>query len=280
LDGSFYLFLLISTFLLIDPMWRGINGFRFSLSSIVFVFIFLKCYKYGFSLLNIIFALSTIFIHFSMFFPVFIFIVFHLFSKRINFKVIFYAFIFSFFFTEINLDVLNNFLKNYIPEFLIGKVDDYLRESFNDELEEAAANTNWYAVFFLKGLFYSCSLMLFEIYFRSKELITYNKNFLYLLKFTLLLTSMVNVTKFMPSFGRMALISNMFILYIFIIMMTNFRKSTIQKFTQPIIISLLLLYVLVQMRIGFEYISIVTVIGNPIISFFISDNKALITLIK
>lgn len=278
---DFLLFLLLATFLLINPIWRGINGFRFGLASIILVYIILKSFRDKYHIYDIILISSLFLIHFSMFLPTAIFLVYYFFGKKLNINFLFYLYIFSFFFNAINLDSLNEILKNYVPEFLNNKVDSYARESYVDEISETTANTNWYAVFFLKVLFYACSIMLVYIYTRFKDLINSNLRFDFLIKFTFVFSIIVNLTGFIPSLSRMGLISTSLTLYLFILLICNFKINRIHMLRLKfLIIPLLLLYTIVQMRIGFDFISTETIYGNPIGAFFDFKKSPLIDLIK
>lgn len=280
-DINFFLFILLATFLLINPIWRGINGIRFSLGAIVFVYLILKNYKNGFSLLNFITIGSLFLIHFSLLLPIIIFYLFYFINKKVNINLLFVMYVSSFFFNAINLDVLNQSLQNYVPEFLLSKVDDYSRESYIDELEVVVAQTNWYAAIFTKTLFYSTSVMLVFIFTRFNQILSLDYRYKFLIQFTFALSIFVNITGFIPSFSRMQLISNTLILFLFIVVILKLSIKKIQILQLKILlIPLLLIYCIVQFRIGFDFLSTETIIGNPIVALFEFEKIPLIDLIK
>lgn len=187
----------------------------------------------------------------------------------------------SFFFNAINLDVLNQSLQNYVPEFLLSKVDDYSRESYIDELEVVVAQTNWYAAIFTKTLFYSTSVMLVFIFTRFNQILSLDYRYKFLIQFTFALSIFVNITGFIPSFSRMQLISNTLILFLFIVVILKLSIKKIQILQLKILlIPLLLIYCIVQFRIGFDFLSTETIIGNPIVALFEFEKIPLIDLIK
>jgi len=280
-NKDFFLIVLIITFLLIIPIWRGINGIRFSLGAIIFVYLILRSYNTGFNFKTVLLISSLFLIHFSMALPIFAFLLFLTIKKVLNTSHLFFLYIISFFFTSINLDILNESLKNYVPLFLYRKVDAYARESIFDEIIEETSNTNWYALVFTKALFYAISIMVVYIYIKYKDLKDYNVRFDYLIKFTFLFTIIVNLLNFIPSLGRMALISNTLVMYIFIFLISNLKNNSFHLFhLKFLLFPLLLLYITVQMRIGFDFMSVETIIGNPMITLFNIEKIPLIDLIK
>jgi len=281
LKNDFFLFLLITMFLLINPIWRGINGFRFGIASLIFIYIILKGFKKGYSTRHFIVMLSLVFIHFSMIFPIGLFLIFFFSNKLLKKEILFIIYSISFLFSSVNLDTLNEILKNYIPSFLIGKVDDYARETYVGEIAETLAQTNWYAIFFIKALFFACSVMLMYIYFRFKDLIKLNPRFDFLIKFLLFFSISVNFTGFIPSMSRMELISNMLTTFAFIILITKLKiKQTHLLRLKIVIVPMLLVYIVVQLRIGFDFLSTETILGNPLVAMFNLEKTPLIDLIK
>lgn len=280
-NNQFFLFFVVAVFLLINPIWRGINGIRFSLGAIIFVYIILRSYQKGFSIVDIIIIISLVFVHFAMLFPIAFFLVFYLFGRRLNIYIVFFLFLFSFFISTISLDGLNELLKNYLPEFLNPKVDAYASDTYAEDLQTKGSAKNWYAQIFLKVLFYSCSIMIFYIFRKYKELINYNEKLSFLVKFSISFSAIVNIFNFIPSFGRMDLISNTLVVFIFGLLISNIAKN--DKWYLPlkiILIPMLSFYIMVQMRIGFDYISLETIIGNPFLALFNIDKIPLIDFIK
>lgn len=280
-NSNFFLLISIVAFMLVNPIWRGINGIRFSLAAIIFVYIIMNNYKNGFSVFNLLIVLSLFLIHFGALFPIGMFFLFYAIHKVLNIKILFFFFLFSFFISTISLDFINSTIEVFLPEFLHSRSDAYLRDSYLVEIEERTVNTNLYALIFLKSLFYATGIMIFVIYYNYKKLIDFNPKLSYVIKFSFLFAAIVNMLSFIPSFSRMGLISNTLILYIFIILVANLPMNlkylTLGKF---LITPMLLLYIVVQLRIGFDSMSIETVFGNPIVALFNLDNTPLIDLIK
>ena len=278
---SLFLIILICTYMLVIPMWRGINGIRFSLAAIIFIYTLLKDYNKSLSLTSLLIISSLILIHFSMLFPIILFLLFHFFHKLLPIKVLFLIFLISFFITTVSLNELNFLIQDILPEFLHSKSDTYLRDSYLIEIAERSADTNLYALIFLKSLFYATSIMIFFIFFHYRKLIRYNPRLSYIIKFSFLFAAIINILSFIPSFNRMGLISNTIVLYIFMVAISNISvQKRYFSISKIILTPMLLLYVIVQMRIGFDHMSIETVIGNPFVALFDLDNTPLIDLIK
>lgn len=274
-------YLSFTTLMLVIPIWRGVNGIRFSLAAIYFVYIILTYRNRAWEWRIILYLSLSFFIHFAMIFPISVFLGYFLIKRFISVKLLFLCFILSFLFTSLNLDTLNSFLKNLMPDFLFLKIDAYARESRIEELSNLKVETNWYAKIFLSSLFNGVSIMIVFIFLKYKDLISFNSKMINLLKFSLFFTTLVNLTDFIPSMGRMALISNILVIYLFIYLIVNIKES--RKYfslMNYLLFPFLLIYNIVQIRIGLDYLSVETIIGNPITALFGLEKTPIIDLIK
>jgi len=69
------------------------------------------------------------------------------------------------------------------------------------------------------------------------------------------------------------------IFFITIYLKENYTQKVL-KFLKVISMPGLLLFIVVTIRVGFDFISFTTVFGNPFLSIFIHDNTPLITYVK
>jgi hypothetical protein len=277
---DFFIAVIFLTFFMVIPIWRGINGVRYSLAAIMFVYVLLSAKKDGWNFKRILILASTALVHFSMIFVVVVIVAYALFNKYVNLNILFITYLGSFFIMEIDLDQLNQMLNQVVPSFLSGKVDAYARSGYIDEIEQRTANTNWYALLYFKALNYAVALMIFYIYYNRRIWINESVKFHNFFKFILFFSIFVNISNLVPSGGRMSLISIMLTIYFFVELypLLKFHASTsaLKIVTTP----LLLFYVLIQLRIGADFISLETLVGNPISGLLFFDKIAIIDLLK
>ena len=258
--------LLFLTFLMIVPIWRGINGIRFSLAAVMFVYSVLSIYNGKIKAVYIVILLLTPIVHFSMLSIVLLSVFFVLIRNLLNINILFVGYIFSLLFVQVDLEQLNVVLNNYAPELFSSKIDAYARTSYIGEIEQRVSNNNWYALWYFKALNYAAVILMLLIFKYYNRLININPKVKPFLFFLFFISIFSNISSLVPSGSRMSLISIMLTLYFFSEMYqdgsTNLQRSFIRYFIAP----LLIFYNLIQLRIGAEFISLETLVGNPFIS--------------
>lgn len=281
-DSGFDLLLtlFLITFLMIVPIWRGINGIRFSLAAVMFVFGVINMYKDKVRVKYLFVLLLTPFVHFSMISIVLVSGFYLLVRNFMNIKLLFLGYLLSLMIVEVDLDQLNVLLNAYAPSIFSSKIDAYARSSYIGEIEQRTANTNWYALWYFKALNYSIIVLMILIYRNYKSLILFSSNMKFYISYLFFLSIFVNFSSLVPSGGRMSLISIMLTLFFFSILynrnISNLKKSRLSTLVSP----LLLFYILVQLRIGADFISLEALVGNPLVSFLNLEKVSIIDVIK
>mgnify|MGYP000621884109 CR=1 FL=1 len=172
-------------------------------------------------------------------------------------------------------------MQKYIPAFLSSTADSYTRVEYAKEISKNLVETSFYAVLYSKVLFYAVSFMLAYIYIKYEKIITLNTRYTFLIKFILLFTIAVNLTGFIPSFSRMQLITNLLTLFVFINFVALVPINNKEAFSlKVVLVPALIFYNIVQMRVGFDYLSTEAIFANPIVAFFNLEKTPLIDFIK
>src|SRR5690606_972504 len=142
---------LLGIFIFIVPFWE-MNGFRFWTASHIFLYgalpYILERRK---NLLG--FVVLSMFVHFSFFIFVIIFLTYIFAGNRLN--IFFILFIISLTISELDLQNLNTLLSGYVPDFLLPRVNSYLNVNYADRITEARGGTNWYVIWHGRALFYA-----------------------------------------------------------------------------------------------------------------------------
>lgn len=268
--------LLIITFAFIIGFWQ-INGFRMWTAAHVFFYgaiqYLLEKKEKGF-----IIAIFSILIHFSFILPTILLLLFSLNKNRI--QVYFWLFILSFLISEINLSQVREFSENITPSFLMDRVNSYTNETYVENKLKRAENLNWYIILYGKALKWTIFSFIIIIKYTGTNFIKSNKPLANLFGFVLLFLAVANITSLVPSGGRFMTVASLFaVAFIYMYTQKTSPEKIISKlyfFATPA----LLLYCVVVLRISFDTIGLVTILGSPITLLFSDFNIALIEIIK
>jgi hypothetical protein len=255
------LFLVFATI----AIWE-INGFRFWCGAHIFIYasynlLILKKNK-GFFFL----ALATL-MHLGMIIPVIICLIFKYF-KTPSIRLLFPIFLFTFFFAELDLEVVRNFIGQYTPGFMQQKITDYTSAAYSEGLTEKYDSYSFaYQLSQIVGLLLK-SYFILILYLNRNLLLDATTGIIF--KFFLFFGIFANLIMQIPSGGRYSLIASFLLYSTLLIFVQNNNRYKLGRLL-PSFIPLILVYVVYQARIiGFDTFSIHHLINNPIISFFIS----------
>lgn len=273
LTGIIILYIL--SFALFNPIWN-INGFRFNTAAQIFLFGTLPYLLEG-KTSRLLWSGASILFHFSFLLPSVILILFIIFKNRTN--LYFGFFIFTVFIKEIDIQQVQSLLL-YLPNIFHSKVTAYTNPDFAKATWSEVQELNWYVPYSAKVVKWVIYLLVLYIFFLGKDLLKERPDLKTLFSFSLLFYGFTNILSFIPSGGRFVAVVNTFMFPLFIILTTNYHRikslSVIMVFSVP----LLLLFCIVSLRVGMDYIGLMTVIGNPMIAAFGNDNLPLIAAIK
>jgi hypothetical protein len=192
--------------------------------------------------------------------------------------IYFYFFIASLFISELNIESVRGNL-GLLPIVIENKVEGYTNEEYIESIDNSYKLANWYVLMRTKALKYSIYIVLIFLYWRRELFLKNHKKLFKLFGFVFLFFAIANIISSIPSARRFLVIAYALSTGLIFLSMQYFddkKINTVIKLTTPA----LLLYFVVTIRLGFDTFGITTILGNPIIAFFMEDDMALINLIK
>lgn len=266
-------FIFVLSFALINPIWN-INGFRMNAAIQVFIYGLLPFLVEG-KKSSLLYSASAILFHFSFIFPVAVLGAYLLIGRRSNFYFIF--FIITFFINTINLDVVREYL-GHLPEIMDYRVNLYANPNYAKRVAESLEKANWYITLSDNILTYINFTFITYVYLRNRKRL--DGPFLNLFCFSTWLYGWANLASLIPAGARFIDVADMMMLFFNILFMQEYLTQKGIRFLRLITVPGLILFILVTIRMGFEFMSFSTIAGNPIISIFLQDNTPLIAYVK
>ena len=269
--------LYITVFSFLFPIWRGLNGPRFSIGAHIYFFgmckYILENKKYG-----LLIASLSVLSHFSIAIAVVITWIYVAFGNKMHIYFILYAI--TLFIKEINISGFSDLAEN-LPTVFSKRLNDYGNEDYAKSVIEAAETINWYAQYSVIMLRWTASGIVLLMYFNARDYFKENKLQADFYSFILLFLSFANIMSLVASGDRFLTFAYLFVFAIYAWFTNNFITSktiffAFNKFAQYA----LMLFFIVEIRIGFDFMGFITILGNPIVASIFENDKALITLFK
>ena len=280
--------IMLIVFALIDPFWN-LNGFRFNSAVLVFIYGAMP-FVFENKKSKLIVCYLSVLVHFSFLFPAVILTIYVLAGNRKNFY--FGFFILSVFISNINITEFNGFLEKYVPEIFLERSEKYRDEERVEEFREGERGAtveseegviiikNWYAVYYLRILYWSVSTLLTAIYIFGGRVFAGNKWVLNGYCFSLLFFGFANIMQSLPSGERYLMVASLFSVATIIFYLQNQAHERYVTGLIRILVPALLLFIIVSLRTGLYSISITTILGNPLLMAFTDYNLSLNDIIK
>jgi len=185
------------------------------------------------------------------------------------------------FVSEVNVGIIGNTIEESLPKVFHQRSTGYIGEEKVEAFKEFTEdNRNWYVTAHRNALKWVIIIFMSVIFFQSKVYLKEHKGMLRLLCFTLLFYGCVNVSSLVPSGARFIVEANLLALAFIILYVQNGPKETLIDKLIPFTIPVLLLFIVVKIRMGFDSIGVISIFGNPLFLFFFDTDVALITLFK
>jgi hypothetical protein len=139
----------------------------------------------------------------------------------------------------------------------------------------------WYAIWYGRALNYAISFLLVFVAIKYKNKLKHVPHLHRLIYFTFIFYSVANVATSVPSGGRFISLAKMLSIFGISLFYQNHFRNSLSNIWLPMATPAFLLFVIVSIRVGLYYISVTTLIGNPIIAIFNTGNfMAIIDIIK
>lgn len=277
--NTFFQLILLITFMMIIPIWE-INGWRMWTASQIFIFSVFSIMLNKIKIKYLFLLFLTPFIHFSFWMMIIPTILFLLFNKFLNQKLLYGLFVITLFINPFNVD--KSSIENSVKlEFAQSKIAGYGNEEFLESSIKKESQLTFHAKYYKTALHFGLVIPFIAMLFFNKILLTQNQA---IIKWTLFFGVLVNVIALLP-FGdmlRFRLIHYFFIIFCLLALLNSQIKIPYNKLLNHAITILLLFFNLVELRKGLDRFGIATIITNPITVGFLpeKDNIALINLVK
>jgi hypothetical protein len=269
------LWILIIAFICVLGFWN-LSGVRMWTAAHVFFFGAFQYLVHG-KRKGILVVISSVLIHFSFILPVSIFILFIV--NRFPWRLLYYLFIGSFFISSLNVPAIRAALESVAPDFLLPRVNSYTSDEYVEVVADLNDSANWYVKYYTNSLMWLLVALFTTIYFSKKTNFKDEKSFSNLFGFSLLILTTGNITSLLPSGGRYVLISQLFGVAVLVYYYARF-DNLLYRNCLKLLTPLLYFFILVNLRISFDTISVMSVFSNPILAALVDWPIPLINLIK
>jgi len=265
-------FLFLFAFLV--PCW-SINGFRFWTATHIFFYGVIQYFEGNKKGLFVI--LGSIFVHYTYLIGLVLFGIYLLIGNRLN--LLFIGYILSLFLSFVDLAVLGTYVEGLSSERVKGRTSTYLTEEYAEVYFDSEQSANWYIKYrynFIKLLVVGSYLW---IYLCKQKLVRQNPLMLKFFCIGLIFMSFANIAANIPGMGRFFFIGFMAVILMLFLFFQLAKFKRRPDWYKVLSIFSVFIFCIVELRIGFDNLSVGTLIGNPFtLGFF--ETKALIDFIK
>jgi hypothetical protein len=276
--NSFELILLLF-FAIIIPFWM-LTGVRFWLAAHMVFYGFIQIQKGEKN--GYLWVLCTPLIHYTFIYVMGFFLLFMIVGAK--YRVFYLMYLIAFFFEGLEVGSLSDYISAIsIPDELRYHVNSYANEAVATSSAMRLSDFNWYIKyngFLLKWVVF---ILASFVFFDRRSALFFENNFIQknVFSFGLLFYSVTAMFSSVPSFGRFFSIANMMLMYVSIFYIANMvRHNNFFYWMRIVVMPMALFCIIITFWQGFDKMSVMTLIGNPILAFFISNNDSLITVVK
>jgi hypothetical protein len=188
------------------------------------------------------------------------------------------AFIVSLFFVDLDPRTINE-NSELAPIFMQNKVKGYSSNDYVKFVKQNQVGMNWYVRGHNYALHFCIYLMIIIVFLKRKKYL-FNKESMSIFCFGLLMFCMANLTSSIPSMDRFYLVASIILISSFIYIIQFFKNEIFLKNLSIIFFVPIMIFVIVEVRIGFDFIGLNSVLLNPFLAPFFPDSPALIEYIK
>lgn len=272
---SWYSAFLLISFALVVPVWF-INGFRYYMAAQVFIFGVLPYLMEG-SRKRLYYALFAGLIHWSFFIAIGLLFAYMVIKNRTLFYYV--LFVTTFFISLLNIEIIRTLFESYAPAVVQETRAGYLGEAYGEVISEKNTSVNWYVNGHFEALKWLIFALASYLYLAKKSLLKSEKGNYNIFNFSLFFFGFINLFSVVPSVNRFYVIPVMLFLAVFY-MISKDRRFTLPPMARQVAIFILLLFILVRIRIGFDFVGALLLFGNPLVALFVDNQTPLIEFVK
>lgn len=268
------LFLVMAAFAI--SIWQ-MNGFRFWTAAHVFTYGFFL-YISGNRVKGLWMSAASVLVHFSFVFPVALLLGYAIVGNRlIPYALLYFL---SFFISQVTPTTFSGYAKS-LPGVFQERTSRYTGKAYLKRLDQTAKKKiNWYVDGRLIAIRYAINFLLIITLFKYRAYLYTRKVELSLICLALVVGSIVNLLSAVPSVHRFYFLFYLLIFSFFFLLVQGMRNKTFDWWAKGPVFVAILLFVIVEIRVGFDTMGIMTLVGNPFTAPFIQDESPLIDLIK
>jgi hypothetical protein len=266
-------FILVLT--LIIPIWY-INGVRMYTAAHIFIYGVLL-YLCEEKRKGLFWSAVSILVHFSFLFPVALLFSFVLLPKKM--PVFFAFFVVTIFISEVDLFSIRSSL-SFLPEIFQDRLTIYTNTDYAYSIKDAAKAIAWYVNFSGLALRIAVYFLLIVTIITSRRILTKDRNLYILFCFALFFYGWANIASLVPSGARFVAVANVISIATLLFYFAKYKLNLSIKIARVISLPLIIFYCVFSIRVGFDFMGISALLGNPFTAMLIEDTKPLIEFVK
>ncbi len=277
IKGNFttIVFIYIFVFALLVPLW-SINGFRMWTATQIFLFGTLPYLMEG-DKKRLAWAFISVLFHFSFSYSLVVLLIFIILGDRLN--IYFFFFILTSFINELNLDFVRSAL-SFLPDVFQSRVTGYTNSDYIQTVNDSSQELYWYVAYAFKAVKWASYIIVLFTFLGCRKVLKETRYLAGLFSFTLLFFGFANIFSLLPSGGRFIIVAELFLIAFFIFMITTWPNLKFSYQIQILCLPLLFLFLIYQLRLGMDFLSLMTVCGNPVLAVISPDPFPLMYSIK
>lgn len=252
------LFLLLIAFAFTNPFWR-IQSVRFWTTTQIFFFgalpfVFEDKKKY------LWFCLITPLFHWAYIIGIAILFAYKFIGNKAKLYYIFL--LISILLSSVNLESVNTIAENVLPSFLNVKIDSYINTSYQQEIIERSQEISLINTIYRHSMDFFIILFISILFFSGLKRLKLNKQLFNLFNFTVLLLALGYFFTNITALARFLDLAKMFFFAMLILSLQDpIIYSRCYK-ALKLCIPILILICIAPLRVGFNYIGVMTLGGN------------------
>ncbi len=245
-------------FAILVPPW-SINGFRYWTATHIFFYGLIQYFEGNKK--GLLAIISSVFVHYTYMLGLFLFAFYFVVGNRLN--LYFLIYILSLFLSFVDITVVKSFTEKYSSEKVQNRTSTYLSEEYSESYFEQEGSVNWYMKYRYDFIKILVAGSYFWIFFARQKLIRQNLMMLKLFCIGLIFMSFANINQSIPGMVRFFYIGFMSVtvmLFLFFQLLKFKRRPDWYKFASVLFV---FLFCIVELRIGFDSLTLATLVGNP-----------------